>query len=193
RLLPRRACSLPADHPATTVGAAGAGRAPRRGAGRGAAGGSGAVAGAERRLPGRGARLGPGAAARRHRRPGTHRRGDLVSTLQKTLDVLGQLKDSVRQARRPAGEAAARRPNAQVLLALFDEADRLLRRGVVEASYQWALRGPPEPDAAQTAELGFWPSEQPEEERRPRRPFRRARTPVRRPGRRQPSAAALAD
>src|SRR5581483_6792415 len=50
--------------------------------------------------------------------------GDLVSTLQKTLDVLGQLKDSVRQARRPAGEAAARRPNAQVLLALFDEADR---------------------------------------------------------------------
>lgn len=112
--------------------------------------------------------------------------GDLVSTLQKTLDVLGQLKDSVRQARRPAGEAAARRPNAQVLLALFDEADRLLRRGVVEASYQWALRGPPEPDAAQTAELGFWPSEQPEEERRPRRPFRRARTPVRRPGRRQP-------
>jgi hypothetical protein len=63
--------------------------------------------------------------------------GDLVVTLQKTLDVLGQLKDAVHSAKRTGWQDLAER---------FNNADALLRRGVVESSYQWALSGPPDAD-----------------------------------------------
>src|SRR5439155_24534536 len=59
--------------------------------------------------------------------------GDLVGALQKTLDLIGQLR-----------EAAQKGPLGTNLVPLLDEADALLRRGVVQASYQWAVRGLPE-------------------------------------------------
>ena len=59
--------------------------------------------------------------------------GDLVGALQKTLDLVGQLRGAALQ-----GPLGAR------LVALLDEADGLLRRGVVSASYQWAIGGLPE-------------------------------------------------
>jgi superfamily II RNA helicase len=59
--------------------------------------------------------------------------GDLVGALQKTLDLIGQLRD-----------AAQKGPLGTNLVPLLDEADSLLRRGVVQASYQWAVRGLPE-------------------------------------------------
>ena len=59
--------------------------------------------------------------------------GDLVGALQKTLDLIGQLRD-----------AAQKGPLGTNLVPLLDEADSLLRRGVVQASYTWAVRGPPE-------------------------------------------------
>ncbi len=61
--------------------------------------------------------------------------GDLVGALQKTLDLLGQLRHAATQG--PLGEG---------LLATLEEADRLLRRGVVEASYRWAVGEAPEWD-----------------------------------------------
>lgn len=66
--------------------------------------------------------------------------GDLVAALQKTLDLIGQLKG-----------AALRGPLGAGLLASLDEADRLLRRGVVEAGYRWAVGGLPEVDEEQEA------------------------------------------
>jgi ATP-dependent RNA helicase HelY len=59
--------------------------------------------------------------------------GDLVGALQKTLDLIGQLRG-----------AALRGPLGARLVALLDEADGLLRRGVVSASYQWAIGGLPD-------------------------------------------------
>ena len=59
--------------------------------------------------------------------------GDLVGALQKTLDLIGQLS-----------EAAQKGPLGTNLVPLLDEADSLLRRGVVQTSYQWAVRGLPE-------------------------------------------------
>jgi superfamily II RNA helicase len=59
--------------------------------------------------------------------------GDLVGALQKTLDLIGQLRD-----------AAQKGPLGTNLVPLLDEADGLLRRGVVQASYMWAVRGLPE-------------------------------------------------
>ncbi len=103
--------------------------------------------------------------------------GDLVVTLQKTLDVLGQLRDAA---------VHSRHDGSPDLVTRFDQADALLRRGVVEASYRWALSGPPDPDEADEEP---WPSEQaptPEQRPRrdgrgqPRRPFRGPRIP--RPG-----------
>jgi superfamily II RNA helicase len=59
--------------------------------------------------------------------------GDLVGALQKTLDLIGQLRGAAQQGPLGAG-----------LLRLLDQADQLLRRGVVEASYRWAVDGVPE-------------------------------------------------
>ena len=59
--------------------------------------------------------------------------GDLVGALQKTLDLIGQLRGAAQQ-----GRLGTR------LLPLLDEADGLLRRGVVSTSYQWAIGGLPE-------------------------------------------------
>jgi superfamily II RNA helicase len=61
--------------------------------------------------------------------------GDLVGALQKTLDLINQLRGAAHQ-----GPLGAR------LIPLLDEADGLLRRGVVSASYQWAIGGLPEAD-----------------------------------------------
>jgi ATP-dependent RNA helicase HelY len=59
--------------------------------------------------------------------------GNLVGALQKTLDLISQLR-----------AAAQKGPLGTNLVPLLDEADALLRRGVVEASYTWAVRGLPE-------------------------------------------------
>jgi ATP-dependent RNA helicase HelY len=59
--------------------------------------------------------------------------GDLVGALQKTLDLVGQLRGAAMQG-----------PLGTRLVPLLDEADDLLRRGVVSASYQWAIGGLPE-------------------------------------------------
>src|ERR1041385_8048741 len=59
--------------------------------------------------------------------------GDLVGALQKTLDLISQLR-----------AAALKGPLGTNLVPLLDEADGLLRRGVVQASYTWAVRGPPD-------------------------------------------------
>jgi hypothetical protein len=58
--------------------------------------------------------------------------GDLVGALQKTLDLINQLKG-----------AALRGPLGAGLVPGLDAADALLRRGVVQASYAWAVGGPP--------------------------------------------------
>jgi ATP-dependent RNA helicase HelY len=62
--------------------------------------------------------------------------GDLVGALQKTLDLIGQLRG-----------AALKGPLGANLVPLLDQADGLLRRGVVQASYTWAVSGLP--DAAE--------------------------------------------
>src|SRR4030088_1524246 len=59
--------------------------------------------------------------------------GDLVGALQKTLDLINQLRG-----------AALKGPLGANLVPLLDEADALLRRGVVEASYTWAVKGLPD-------------------------------------------------
>ena len=59
--------------------------------------------------------------------------GDLVGALQKTLDLISQLRG-----------AAMKGPLGTRLVPLLDQADGLLRRGVVQASYTWAVDGLPE-------------------------------------------------
>jgi ATP-dependent RNA helicase HelY len=59
--------------------------------------------------------------------------GDLVGALQKTLDLIGQMRG-----------AAVQGPLGAGLVPVLDEADSLLRRGVVEASYRWAVAGVPD-------------------------------------------------
>ncbi len=66
--------------------------------------------------------------------------GDVVGALQKTLDLIGQLRGAALQGPLGAG-----------LLPVLDEADGLLRRGVVEASYRWAVAGPPAPEEAEAS------------------------------------------
>ena len=86
--------------------------------------------------------------------------GDLVGALQKTLDLIGQLRGRGAPGRLGAG-----------LVPLLDEADALLRRGVVSASYQWALEGPPDTDV--DSDSGDRPSPDQELRQRgelPRRP-----------------------
>jgi ATP-dependent RNA helicase HelY len=81
--------------------------------------------------------------------------GDLVGVLQKTLDLLGQLRKAAEaRGSSDAGPRASRRPRLSAsgdrrrttddLLARLEEADSLLRRGVVEASYRWSIAGPPD-------------------------------------------------
>jgi superfamily II RNA helicase len=77
--------------------------------------------------------------------------GDLVGHFQKTIDLLGQLRAAA--ARGVAGlpaptgrrtSKAAAKAQSSLLLDRLRQADELLRRGVVAASYQWAVEGPPE-------------------------------------------------
>ncbi|MGE3269701.1 MAG: DEAD/DEAH box helicase [Chloroflexota bacterium] len=68
--------------------------------------------------------------------------GDLVGMLQKTLDILGQLQAALQHADVPPRRAE--RLDVRDLLDKFAEADTLLRRGVVEESYRWAVSGPPD-------------------------------------------------
>jgi superfamily II RNA helicase len=110
--------------------------------------------------------------------------GDLVGALQKTLDLIGQMRAAAQQ-----GAAGA------ALLPLLDEADALLRRGVVEASYTWAVRGLPPADegAEEDWDIRVLPDEEPEFDRargpRDRRPRRRTPAFVKR---RSASASATA-
>jgi hypothetical protein len=101
--------------------------------------------------------------------------GDLVGALQKTLDLIGQLRG-----------AALQGPLGASLVPLLDQADGLLRRGVVQASYQWAVGGLPGPDEAaeQDWEVRLLPDDeaQPVAAIRDRRPRRRVPAFVKRRG-----------
>jgi ATP-dependent RNA helicase HelY len=76
--------------------------------------------------------------------------GDLVGLLQKSLDILGQLRAAVEHIDMPARRAD--RIDRPELIERLTQADALLRRGVVEESYRWAVAGPPD---AQDAD-GDW-------------------------------------
>jgi superfamily II RNA helicase len=100
--------------------------------------------------------------------------GDLVGLLQKTLDILGQLRSALAHAEVPPRRAD--RIDGPDLLERLEAADELLRRGVVEESYRWALSGPPEPeDGADDWELP--PERPPEHDPRDSRPPPRKRRP----------------
>jgi superfamily II RNA helicase len=71
--------------------------------------------------------------------------GDLVGLLQKTLDLLDQVKNAASRAGPPNGRRGPVGFDERFLTRLGD-ADQLIRRGVVEASYRWAVSGLPEPD-----------------------------------------------
>ena len=85
--------------------------------------------------------------------------GDLVGALQKTLDLIGQLRG-----------AAQRGPLGEGLVPLLDEADGLLRRGVVSTSYEWAIGGLPESELEEDAnwDVRALPEEEPATGARPR-------------------------
>jgi superfamily II RNA helicase len=96
--------------------------------------------------------------------------GDLVGALQKTLDLVGQLRG-----------AAQRGPLGARLVPGLDAADRLLRRGVVEAGYRWAVGGLPEPDDDEVSRSAWdvpivfeedEPSREPRQRRIGRRPLK---------------------
>jgi ATP-dependent RNA helicase HelY len=94
--------------------------------------------------------------------------GDLVGALQKTLDLINQLR-----------AAAQKGPLGTNLVPLLDEADALLRRGVVQASYMWAVRGLPDADEAggdDTWEIRVLP----DDDAKPRTPPARDHRPRRR-------------
>jgi ATP-dependent RNA helicase HelY len=80
--------------------------------------------------------------------------GDIVGALQKTLDLISQLRGAAQQG-----------PLGTRLVPLLDEADGLLRRGVVEASYRWAVSGPP--DDAEVHDVDAWDVYVPLDEERP--------------------------
>jgi ATP-dependent RNA helicase HelY len=105
--------------------------------------------------------------------------GDLVGALQKTLDLIGQLKG-----------AALRGPLGARLVPLLDEADTLLRRGVVSTSYQWAISGLPASDVDED-EIDWEVRALPEDDatadpRRPRQGYARRRVKPYLAGRRAP-------
>jgi superfamily II RNA helicase len=84
-------------------------------------------------------------------RRGRLQEGDLVGALQKTLDLINQLRGAAQQGPLGAG-----------LIPKLDEADGLLRRGVVSTSYQWAISGLPEPEeAAEDWNVLVLPDEEP--------------------------------
>jgi superfamily II RNA helicase len=123
--------------------------------------------------------------------------GDLVGLLQKTLDLLGQLRAAVVQ-RAALPTATARRtrqreaePDWDTLLERLEAADALLRRGVVEASYRWALAGPPDAAAAEAASSADWPAPLPSAPPA-RRPAARRPTDRPRPTRRSAGSRAAA-
>jgi superfamily II RNA helicase len=71
--------------------------------------------------------------------------GDLVGALQKTLDLVSQMRGAALQGPLGAG-----------LVPLLDQADGLLRRGVVQASYTWAVRGIPALQEDDHPDLDDW-------------------------------------
>ncbi len=77
--------------------------------------------------------------------------GDLVGAVQKTLDILGQIKATLLSAEPPPGA------DWGALRERVETADAVIRRGVVEASYRWALTGPPTPEETGEA-VEWWPS-----------------------------------
>jgi ATP-dependent RNA helicase HelY len=85
--------------------------------------------------------------------------GDVVGLLQKTLDILGQLRAAVDRIDVPARRAdRVDRPDLLERLAVADE---LIRRGVVEESYRWAVSGPPPPEPGADADDWVLPPEPP--------------------------------
>ena len=78
--------------------------------------------------------------------------GDVVGALQKTLDLINQMRG-----------AALQGPLGTNLIGLLDEADGLLRRGVVQASYQWAVGGLPEvsDDTVEDWDVRILPEDEP--------------------------------
>jgi ATP-dependent RNA helicase HelY len=90
--------------------------------------------------------------------------GDLVGLLQKTLDILGQLRGALQHFEMPPRRAD--RLDIADLLERIDAADALLRRGVVQESYRWAVAGPPDPDEGADADWQT-PPEPPLREMRP--------------------------
>jgi hypothetical protein len=95
--------------------------------------------------------------------------GDVVGALQKTLDLINQLRG-----------AALQGPLGTNLVPLLDEADGLLRRGVVQASYSWAVSGPPEPSEDEVRDDDWEIRVLPEEDLTPEAPTRRSSGPRRR-------------
>ncbi|MCW5849183.1 MAG: DEAD/DEAH box helicase [Anaerolineae bacterium] len=65
--------------------------------------------------------------------------GDVISGLQKTLDLLGQLRDTTLYAA----------PKAQTLAANLQAAARLIRRGIIEHAYQMVLAPAEEDETAE--------------------------------------------
>src|SRR5262249_43880687 len=115
--------------------------------------------------------------------------GDLVGLLQKSLDILGQLRGALAHAEVPPRRAD--RIDLPDLLERLAIADDLLRRGVVEESYRWAISGPPErEDGARAWELP--PDAPPDPDHRDtrdtrgRRPSPSSRGPKRPAGRLRP-------
>ncbi|MBV9170305.1 MAG: DEAD/DEAH box helicase [Chloroflexi bacterium] len=105
--------------------------------------------------------------------------GDVVGALQKTLDLISQLRGAAQQG-----------PLGTRLIPLLDEADELLRRGVVEASYRWAVSGPPKAADADESWTVYVPedNEPPDNVRHMRQ--RRPRPLVKRPNAPLPRRAA---
>jgi ATP-dependent RNA helicase HelY len=111
--------------------------------------------------------------------------GDLVGLLQKTLDILGQLRAAVERIEVPARRVD--RIDRPDLLERIAEADELIRRGVVEESYRWAVSGPPPPEPGAGTDDWELPPEAPaDRETRDRRPPPRGRGPRRPQGRLRP-------
>jgi superfamily II RNA helicase len=109
--------------------------------------------------------------------------GDLVGLLQKTLDIIGQLQNALKRFDVPPRRAE--RIDVSDLLERLSVADEMLRRGVVEESYRWAVSGPPPPEIG-TDDWELPPEPPADADRRERRPPPRGRGPRRPHGRLRP-------
>jgi hypothetical protein len=112
--------------------------------------------------------------------------GDIVGLLQKTLDIIGQLRAAVDRIQMPARRSD--RIDRPDLLERLAEADALIRRGVVEESYRWAVSGPPDPEEG-SDDWELPPDRPPEadpRDRGPRRPTGARKPPPRGRGPRRP-------